>query len=101
MKKILLAATICIAGLASANNLSKNHIENQPTLVENKEPEKETEAEKPLKQLCTSITIVIMCDTSQNFNNSYCWEEGSQSSFNEAIHCYETEYQMFNDELCN
>ena len=96
MKKILLVATMCVAGLASANNPVK---ENQPT-VEKKETQKGKEDEKPLKQLCTAITIVIMCDTSQNFNNTYCWEEGSQASFNEAIHCYETEYQIFNEELC-
>lgn len=96
MKKFFLAATICAAGLVSANGPVKNNIENHPEKIEQNQ-----EAETPPRQLCTTITIVIMCDTSQNFNNSYCWEEGSQSSFEEAIHCYETEYRMFNDEICN
>jgi hypothetical protein len=95
MKKFLLVATMCVAGLASANNLEKNK-EDQPKKVEQNK-----DAETPPRQLCTAITIVIMCDTSQNFNNTYCWEEGNQASFESAIHCYETEHQMFNDEICN
>jgi hypothetical protein len=85
MKKIFLIATLGVAGLASANGLTDNTVE----------------TEAPKKQLCTQITINIMCDSSQNFNNTYCWTEGNNASFQEALHCYETEYQMFNDELCN
>ncbi len=96
MKKIILLAAFGVAGLVSAKSLDEIKPEKQNVKVENSQ-----EAEKPLRQLCSAITIVIMCDTSQNFNNTYCWEEGSQASFEEAIHCYETEYQMFNDELCN
>lgn len=100
MKKIILVATICVAGLASAKGLVKNHIENQPATVENKEVEKEKDSEKPLRQLCSAITVIIVCDQSQNFDNTYCWEEGNTASFQEAIHCYNTEYEMFNAEIC-
>lgn len=96
MRKIILLAAFGVAGLVSAKNGEEVKPEKQNAKVENKQ-----EAEKPLKQLCSAITIVIMCDTSQNFNNTYCWEEGSQAPFNEAIHCYETEAQMFNEEICN
>jgi hypothetical protein len=96
MKKIVLLATICVAGLVSAKGMVENNIENQSAANQ-----KDKEAEKPLKQLCSTITINIMCDSSQSFNNTYCWTEGNTASFQEALHCYETEYQMFNDELCN
>ncbi len=98
MKKIVLLAALGVAGLVSAKGLE----EIKPTIndkkVENTEPVK-SEAQKKL--LCTSITINIMCDASQSFNNSYCWTEGSQASFLEALHCYEQEYTAFNNEICN
>lgn len=100
MKKFLLAATICVAGLTSAKGLVVNPIENQPAVVENKEVEKEKDSKRPGEQICTQITVVIVCDESQNFNNGYCWEDGNVASFKEALHCYETEYEMFNAELC-
>lgn len=100
MKKSLLIATMCVAGLASAKGLEKNPIEIKPALVENRDSEKEKDADKPLKQLCSAITVIIVCDQSQNFDNTYCWEEGNTASFQDAIHCYNTEYEMFNAEIC-
>jgi len=92
MKKMLLIAALSVAGVASANDLKpvKNFVKTE-------------NAEKPeaKRTLCSTITIHIMCDGSQNFNNTYCWTEGNNASFQEALHCYETEHQMFNDELCN
>jgi hypothetical protein len=85
-----------VARLVSAKNAEEVKHEKQNAKVENTQ-----EAEKPLRQLCSTITINIYCDSSQSFNNTYCWEEGNQASFNEAIHCFETEHQMFNDEICN
>jgi hypothetical protein len=98
MKKIFLIASLSVAGLASANDLTVNPVKST-VKVENSDSSDSSESAK--KMLCTSITIQIMCDSSQNFNNSYCWTEGSQESFQAALHCYEQEYTAFNNEICN
>jgi len=86
MKKIILVATICVAGLASAKSSVDSNVN-------------KSDVEKPFGQICTTISIPIWC-TGGTIDNSYCWQEGDQQSFDDAIHCFETEYQMFNEELC-
>ncbi len=87
MKKILLIATIGVAGLLSAKGLEETKIE---TCQEGKTPP---------DFICTQVDIPIWC-TGETITNSYCWIDGDQASFTEALECYETEYEMFNEELC-
>ncbi|KUJ56290.1 hypothetical protein [Chryseobacterium aquaticum] len=96
MKKLLLIATIGIAGCLSANNSINNC---------NKEKMKEKEEnivtkKEAIQQYCQEYVMVVWCDKSKNAVDTVCYELGNEQSRDEAYECMRHNGRLFNIYNC-
>jgi len=96
MKKILLVATICVAGLVSAKNIDVK----KPTKeVEKKEVTQSTESKDPQPK-CFSYGILIEC-TGEVLEDTVCYGPGSDNAtYQDAWDCITENGQLANEFFC-
>ncbi|GAB0156243.1 hypothetical protein CHRYSEOSP005_15070 [Chryseobacterium sp. Alg-005] len=83
MKKILLVATICVAGLASAKDGEVKTIEKK---TEKKEAVKEIDSkEAEAAMQCMQVGMLVWC-TDEVVTDTVCWGEGSgTATYEQAV----------------
>jgi hypothetical protein len=99
MKKILLVATMSVAGLVSAKNAEEKKRTKE---VEKKEAVKEAESKEAeaLKIQCINYGMFIEC-TGEVIPDQVCYGEGTGvASYEEAWDCITTNGTLANDYFC-
>lgn len=100
MKKIILVATICVAGLVSAKNTEEIKPTKEGEKKEVKIKEKSASKSDALKMQCQSIGILITC-TDEVLTDTVCWGEGSGTATYEQAHAdHIHNAQLLNEYLC-
>lgn len=97
MKKILLVATISVAGLVSAKDAE---VKTTTKEVEKKETVKEADKEADAAMQCIQYGMLISC-TNEVIEDTVCYGEGTDNaSYEDAWDCITTNGQLANEFFC-
>lgn len=97
MKKLLLVATIGVAGLMNANNVEHNDKKKEDEITK---AESKAEKESVKQTHCSPVTYDGPC-TGRSFPDTICWEVGNWNSLVSAINCFADTYEQILEDDCD